>query len=102
MFAIIRVGNKQYKVTPKDVITVDLMEGEVGDTVELTDVLLVGDGKKVTVGKPQVKSMKVVAKILAHEKGEKIHVRRFKSKVRYRRHTGFRADLTRLEIVSIS
>jgi len=101
MFVIIRVGNKQYKVTSGDVIVVDKLDGKVGDSVEFTDVLLVRGEKSVKVGKPTVKSAKVTAKILAQEKGEKIDIHRFKSKVNYRRAKGFRAKLTRLEITSV-
>jgi large subunit ribosomal protein L21 len=102
MFAIIRVGNKQYKVAPKDVIIVDKVEGKAGDTLKITDVLLVKDDKKTDVGKPLVAGMTVTAKIIAQEKGEKIAVRRYKQKVRYRRHTGFRANLTKLEITGVA
>ncbi|MEK7073789.1 MAG: 50S ribosomal protein L21 [Patescibacteria group bacterium] len=102
MFAVVRVGNKQFKVVPKDVIVVDKMPGTVGDTVNLPDVLLVHDEKKVEVGKPVVKGHKVTAKIIAQEKGEKIDIHRFRSKVNYRRAKGFRAQLTRLEILSVA
>ena len=102
MFVIVRIGNKQFKVKPQDVIVVDRMAGEVGDTVEFTDVLLVDDDKKVTVGKPLVKGSKVTAKIIKQERGEKIEIHRFKSKVRYRRARGFRAELTRLEVTAVA
>lgn len=102
MFAIIRVGNKQFKVEPKQVIIVDSIEGAVGDTIELPDVLLIQDEKSVKIGKPLVKGAKATAKILAHQKGDKVEIRRFKSKVRYRRARGFRAMLTKLEIVGIT
>ncbi|MEK7533601.1 MAG: 50S ribosomal protein L21 [Patescibacteria group bacterium] len=102
MFAVVRVGNKQFKVAPKDVIVVDKMAGSVGDTIQLPDVLLVHDEKKIEVGKPVVKGHKVTAKIIAQEKGEKIDIHRFKSKVNYRRARGFRAQLTRLEILSVA
>ena len=102
MFAVVRVGNKQFKVVPKDVIVVDKMPGTVADTVNLPDVLLVHDEKKVEVGKPVVKGHKVTAKIIAQEKGEKIDIHRFRSKVNYRRAKGFRAQLTRLEILSVA
>lgn len=102
MFVIVRIGNKQFKVKPQDVIVVDRMAGEVGDIVEFTDVLLVGDDKKVTVGKPTVQGSRVTAKIIKQERGEKIEIRRFKSKVRYRRARGFRADLTRLEVTAVA
>jgi len=102
MFVIVRIGNKQFKVAPKDVIIVDRMDGKVGDVVEFPDVLLVQDEKAVKVGKPTVKGVKVTAKILAQEKGEKIDIHRFKSKVRYRRARGFRAELTKLEVTEVA
>mgnify|MGYP000380225805 CR=1 FL=1 len=102
MFAIVLIGNKQYKVEPNDVITVDKIDGKEGDSVEFSDVLLVKDDKAVKVGTPNVKGAVVKAKIVKHELGEKVEIRRFKSQVRYRRRKGFRAQLTKLEIVSVS
>jgi len=102
MFVIVRIGNTQYKVAEKDTITVDKVEGNEGDVLSFDQVLLVSDGKKTKLGKPYVKGYSVKVKIIAQIQGEKISVRRFKSKVRYRRHTGFRADLTRLEITGIA
>ncbi len=102
MFAVVRIGNKQFKVSPKDVIVVDKIDGAAGDSLDFTDVLLFQDDKKVRVGKPTIKGAKVTATIVGQEKGEKIEVRRFKSKVRYRRKTGFRASLTRLEVTGVS
>lgn len=102
MFAVIRIGPVQYKVSVGDVIDVAHMPGDVGETIHASDVLLVHeDGGKTTVGKPTVKGASVEAKIEAHYKGEKIDVRRFKSKVRERRHVGFRAQLTKLRISAI-
>jgi large subunit ribosomal protein L21 len=100
MFAIVRIGNKQYKVAPKDILTVDKIQGSVGETVQF-DVLLMRGDKSVKVGKPIVKGAKVSAKILEQSKGEKIIVRRFKSKVRYRRARGFRPQLTKLEVTAV-
>lgn len=102
MFAIVKIGAKQYTVKPSDVLDVDLLEGNVGDTLTFGDVLLVKDDKATTVGKPYVKGVSVAAKILAHTQGEKIAVRRYKHKVRHRRHIGFRAQLTQLEILTIA
>lgn len=102
MFAIVRVGNKQFKVAPKDVIVVDRLPGEVGETITLMDILLVQGDKSVKIGKPTVKGATVTAKIVAHLRGEKVEIRRFKAKVRYRRAKGFRAELTRLEILSVA
>lgn len=67
------------------------------------EVLLVVDGEKVTVGKPTIKDAKIKIKVVKEEeKGEKIHVRKYKSKSRYRRHIGFRPCYTRLLIEKIS
>ncbi len=101
MFAIVTISGKQYTVKKGDVITVDKVDGEVGSTLTFDHVLLTGDGSKTVVGTPVVKGTKVEAKVVAQEKGEKIDIVRYKQKVRHRRHVGFRAHQTKLEIVSI-
>lgn len=101
MFTILRVAGKQYNVSAGDLIDVDHMDGNEGDTVTLDDVLLVEKDGNVSVGMPTVKGVKAKAKIVKQYKGEKIEVRRFKSKVRYRRKRGFRPHRTQLEIVSV-
>ena len=102
MFAIMKLLGKQYIVSVGDRITVSHMEGAVGDAVKITDVLLVSDDKKTTIGTPNVKGSVVEATIVSQQKGEKITVRRYKSKVRYRKTRGFRPLETDIEIVSIS
>lgn len=101
MFAVVVIAGKQYQVTPGDIVVVDRVEGRAGDTVVLPDVLLTGNGN-TQVGAPTLPKISVKAKILSQEKGEKVEVRRFKSKVRFRRHTGFRPLRTKLQILSIS
>ena len=101
MFAIVTIGGKQYKVKAGETILVDQIEGKAGDTVTFDHVLLTNDKGKTVVGMPTVNGVKVKGKIIAHVQGEKVEVRRYKQKVRYRRQNGFRADLTRIEIVSI-
>lgn len=102
MFAIVEIQGKQYRVSKGEVLTVERMEGKVGETLEFDRVLLISGDKSTKVGTPTVKGAVVKAKILSHDKGEKLEIRRYKSKVRYRKHTGFRPQLTTLEIVSIS
>lgn len=101
MFVIVRIQGKQYNVTPKDTIIIDRMEGEIGAIIEFTDVLLVSDDKKISVGTPVVSKKSVKAKILSHGKGEKLDVFRFRAKSRHRRHIGFRPSQTTLEILSV-
>ncbi len=101
MFAVVVIGGKQYRVAIGDVLEVERMAGDKGSAVSFDHVLLVSDGKKVKIGTPTVKGVQVKAKILDQAKGEKIDVRRYKSKVRYRKRRGFRPLLTTLEIISI-
>ena len=101
MFATVVIAGKQYIAAPGDTIIVDHIEGKVGELVVFDTVLLFNDGKKTVVGTPVVKGVKVTAKITSQEKGEKLHVRRYKQKVRYRKSTGFRAHETTLLIEKI-
>jgi len=97
-YAIVRIKGHQYKVSEGQEILVD----KVGEAKVEADILLVCKEGKVKVGKPIVKDAKVTIKVLGEEKGEKIDVYKYKSKSRYRRHTGFRSQLTRLLVQKIS
>lgn len=74
------------------------MPAEVGSTLELTDVLMVGNGNEVAIGQPLVEGARVVAEVLAHGRDKKIIVFKYKNKTRYRRKQGHRQDFTRLAI----
>lgn len=102
MYAVVTIQGKQYRVAVGDTLSVERMSGDVGSSVSFDRVLLVSGDKSTKIGTPTVKGALVKAKILSQEKGEKLEVRRFKSKVRYRKHIGFRPSLTKLEIISIS
>ena len=97
MFAIVRTGGKQYRVAPGDKIVVEKLAGEAGDSIDLTDVLLAGEGSdlKSTAG------LTVAAKIVAQAKGEKVTVFKKRRRHNYRRKAGHRQQHTILEIVSI-
>lgn len=98
-YTVIRLQGKQYKVTEGQEILVDKMN----DLKAEPEVLLFVDGEKVKVGKPVLKDVKVKIKVLAEmEKGEKVEIYKFKAKSRYKRHTGFRAQYTKLLITAIS
>jgi len=96
-YAVIKTGGKQYRVTTGDKILVEKLAGNIGDTVTLKEVLLVGD----KVGSPLVANAAVEAKILNQDKGEKITVLKYKRRKNYRRKIGHRQDVTKLEIVQI-
>jgi large subunit ribosomal protein L21 len=103
MYAIVETGGKQYRVKPGDTVAVEKLPGEPGEILDLDRVLLIagnGDGE-TRVGSPGVAGAVVRAELLAHFRGEKIIIFRYKSKVRYRRKTGHRQSLTRLRITDI-
>lgn len=101
MFAIIKIGASQHKVTKGDKVQVEHIDAKEGETLTFSDVLLTHDDGKTNVGTPHVPGVSVKAKVLSHEKGDKLHVYRFRAKSRYRRKTGFRPQLTTLEILSV-
>lgn len=100
-YAIIQINGKQYKVSPKEEITVDRVPYEQGEKVTHTDVLLVSNGDSITVGTPSVKNASVTFTVKTHERGEKIRVAKYKSKSRYRRVKGHRQELSVLSIEDI-
>lgn len=102
MFAVIKISGKQYKVSPSDIIEVDRIIGDEGAEVTFSDVLLKDEDGNVTLGHPVIAGSKVTAKIMKQFRGEKINVRRYKSKVRYRKSMGFRPSLTQLQIQNIA
>ncbi len=99
MFAIIASGGKQYRVREGDVVRLEKLEAEPGATVEFP-VLVLG-GEQVAVGTPRVDGAIVAAEVVAHGRGEKIHVRKFKAKSNYRRHLGHRQSYTEVRITGI-
>ncbi len=99
MYAIIESGGKQYKVAEGDVLDVELLPVEVGGTVELDRVLMVGGDKGATVGKPLVEGAKVTATVKEHGRGKKIIV--YKHKKNYKRKQGHRQGYTRLLVEKI-
>ena len=97
MFAIVRTGGKQYRVAAGDKIVVEKLAGEVGDSVELGDVLLAGEGDSLQ----STAGLKVGAEIVAQGRGEKVIVFKKKRRHNYRRRNGHRQYHTLLKIVSI-
>src|SRR2546423_15524040 len=99
MYAVIKAGGKQQKVTTGDVIEVELMHAE-GDTVELHPLLIVDDDGKTHVGKEAQKAV-VVAKLVGEQKGDKVKVFKYRPKTGYAKHQGHRQLRTLLEIQDI-
>jgi len=102
MYAIIRTGSKQYQVAAGDTLKVEKLQGKVGDTIELSDVLLVADGDNVTVGQPLVDGAKVTAKIVEHGRAKKILIFKKKKRKGYRVKNGHRQQYTALTIEEVA
>lgn len=100
-FAVIKAAGKQYKVNPGIVLDIDKIEGENGKTISFDEVLMTSSDNNVSVGTPYVKGASVSAKIIEQLKGDKIRVAKFRAKSKYRRVTGFRPSITKIEILSI-
>ena len=101
MYAIIEACGKQYKVSKGDVVFFEKLDTEEGKTVKFDKVVLVSDDKIIEVGTPYVKGVKVEGKVVAHGKGKKIIVFKYKPKKNYRRKQGHRQPYTKVEITSI-
>ena len=100
-FAVIQTGGKQYRVPPGLVVDVELLQAEVGSTIELNDVRAISDGNGLKIGTPQVNGARVVAQVMEQVRGPKLIVFKYKAKTRYRRKTGHRQDYTRLQVRDI-
>ena len=100
-YAIVQTGGKQYRVAEGDTIRVESIPGDIGDTVELTDVRMVSSDGDVTLGTPIVEGARVVTEISESGRGKKIVVFKYKSKVRYRRKKGHRQQYTDLTVTDI-
>ena len=100
-YAVIKTGGKQYRVAQGDKLRVEKLAGNVGDAISLSEVLLVGSGEGITIGKPLVGGAKVEAKIIAQDRGEKIIIFKFRRRKNYRRRSGHRQPFTALEITGL-
>jgi len=101
MYAVIQTGGKQYKVKAGEELSVEKLDGKVGDEVYLDKVLLVSKEDKVIVGRPVLENAKVVAKITRQARGPKIVVFKYKRRKGYRKKQGHRQNFTGLKIIEI-
>ena len=102
MFAVVTTGGKQYKVAQGDLIEVERLDGNIGDTVTLEQVLMVGEGENVEAGSPYLPDCKVIGEVTEQGKGAKVIVFKKKRRKGYRRKNGHRQLFTQLKITEIS
>ena len=101
MYAVIKTGGKQYRVSEGSRLRVEKLAGNVGDKLELNEVLMIG-GEKVSVGAPLVKGAKVTAEIVAQGRDKKVIIFKIRRRKRYRRHGGHRQPFTELRVTGVS
>ncbi len=101
MYAVIKTGGKQYRVSEGQVLRVEKLAGNAGDAVTFNEVLLLG-GESVKVGQPVVAGAKVSAQITAQDRGPKVVIFKFRRRKNYRRKTGHRQPYTEVKVTGIS
>ncbi|KYZ75390.1 50S ribosomal protein L21 [Anaerosporomusa subterranea] len=101
MYAIIQTGGKQYRVSEGDVIVIEKLEAQAGETVAFDEVLTVVTDGSVKIGQPVVAGAKVTGTVVEHGKGKKIRIFKYKSKSNYRKRQGHRQPFTKVTIEKI-
>ena len=101
MYAVFKTGGKQYRASTGDVLKVEKIEAEKGATLELDQVLMVGEGEDVKIGTPYLEGGKVTATVIDQGRGKKIKIIKFKRRKNYRRQMGHRQYFTQIEITGI-
>jgi large subunit ribosomal protein L21 len=102
MYAIVNIAGQQFLVKKDQQVIVHRLAGEAGKTLEFNEVVLSENDGKVKVGSPAIKGASVKAKIIGHERGDKVIIFKKKRRKGYQKQTGHRQDLTRIQIESIS
>ncbi len=101
IWAVVRYGGHQFLVHPEEKVVMNRLEEAEKAVIRLPEVLLYADGGTIEVGQPLVAGVTVTAEVLTHEKADKVVVRRFKAKSRYRRNKGFRQSVSTIKILEI-
>ncbi|MBO7380472.1 MAG: 50S ribosomal protein L21 [Neisseriaceae bacterium] len=102
MYAVIKTGGKQYKVSVGDKLKVEQIPADIDSTIELSEVLMIADGDAVKVGTPLVEGAKVTATVVAHGRGEKIRIFKMRRRKHYQKHQGHRQNFTEIRIDAIA
>ena len=102
MYAVIKTGGKQYRVSAGEKLRIEQIPAEVGQEIELDQVLLVADGDALRIGAPLVAGAQVKAKVLKHGRGDKVRIFKLNRRKHYRRSQGHRQNYTEIEILGIA
>ena len=102
MYAVIVTGGKQYRVVAGEILRVEKLDGDVGSAVEINNVLMLGDGDKITLGTPSIAGALVKATIKSHGRLEKIRIVKFRRRKHHRKQMGHRQHYSEIEITGIT
>ena len=102
MYAVIKTGGKQYRVSEGDTLRIETIDANPGDSIEFEEVLMVGEGESVKIGSPMVEGGKVTATIKSHGRGDKVEVIKFRRRKHHMKRMGHRQNYTEVEITGIS
>ena len=102
MYAVIKSGGKQFRVKTGDVLKLETLPEAVGETVQFKEVVAIGEGASLTVGKPFVEGSNVLGKVLSHGRHKKIRIIKFRRRKHYMKTQGHRQNYTQVEITQVS
>jgi len=102
MYAVVKTGGKQYRVSAGEKLRIEQIGAEVGQEIVLDQVLLVADGEALKFGAPLVSGATVKARVLGHGRGEKVHIFKMRRRKHYRKSQGHRQNYTEIEILGIA
>ncbi|MDP2805746.1 MAG: 50S ribosomal protein L21 [Gallionellaceae bacterium] len=102
MYAVIKTGGKQYRVIQGETLKIETVAGDVGGAIVIDQVLMVGNGEKVSVGKPLLTGATVKATIVAHGRHDKVSIFKMRRRKHYQKHQGHRQNYTEIRIDGIS
>ncbi len=102
MYAVIKTGGKQYRVSPGESIKIEQVEADVGATIVLDQVLMVADGEAVKVGTPTLTGAKVSATVVSHGRGPKIRIFKMRRRKHYQKTQGHRQNYTEIRVDAIN
>ena len=102
MYAVIKTGGKQYRVVAGEKIKVEQIPAEVGAEIALDQVLMLGEGESVKIGTPFIDGAKVMAKVIAQGRHDKVKIFKMRRRKHYQKHQGHRQNYTELEIAAIA
>jgi len=101
MYAVVKTGGKQYRVTPGEKLKVEQITADVGAEIVLDQVLMVGEGESVRLGAPVIAGATVKATVVSHGRGDKVKIFKMRRRKHYQKHQGHRQNFTELKIDSI-